>query len=453
MTVDPDRALAHTPDPARAPDPTPTVPAPTRPDVTGPDLAVRPPAVGDELELTVTGVAHGGSCVARHQGQVVFVRHTLPGERVRARITGSGGGGSYLRADAVDVLVAAPGRVDAPCPFSGPGKCGGCDWQHASLPTQRELKAAVVAEQLSRLAGIEWSVAVERVPFPGETPPVVRDDGLGWRTRMRLRTDGGRLGLREHGSHRLVPVDDCPIADVRLGVSHLALRRWRGRTELSLAIDARGHRYAAVDGAMRPGSAHHLVEQAAGRAWRVDGTGFWQVHPGAPAVLIEAVREALAPRPGESALDLYSGVGLFAGVLADDVGPSGTVDAVEGDAGAVANARRNLQGLRTVTIWAGDVEEVLTTPDAVPAHVDVVVLDPPRTGARAAVVDAVASRRPRAIAYVACDPAALARDVATFTGHGYVLTSLRAFDLFPMTHHVECVALLEPADRPAHTPG
>ncbi len=434
--------------------------------------------LGAELELDVTAVAHGGSCVARHEGRVVFVRHTLPGERVRVRVTGSGGGGSYLRADAVEVLTPAPGRVTPPCPAARPGGCGGCDWQHASLATQRELKGAVVAEQLSRLAGLDRVVTVERVPLPGEAASSLpdeiaapatadrldgagrdqvtepdqaeepgRDDGLGWRTRMRLRTDGGRLGLRAHGSHRLVPLEDCPIADVRLGVGHLAARRWPGRTELSLAVDARGHRYAAVDGVPRAGSAHHLLEQAAGRAWRVDGPGFWQVHPGAADVLVAAVRGALRARPGESALDLYSGVGLFAGALADDVGPTGAVAAVESDAGAVANARRNLHGLPMVTLWAGDVAEVLATAGAVAATVDLVVLDPPRTGARAAVVGAIADRAPRAIAYVACDPAALARDVATFAGHGYVLTGLRAFDLFPMTHHVECVALLEPADR------
>jgi len=428
--------------------------------------------LGAELELDVTAVAHGGSCVARHEGRVVFVRHTLPGERVRARVTGSGGGGSYLRADAVEVLTPAPGRVPPPCPVARPGGCGGCDWQHASLPTQRELKAAVVAEQLSRLAGLDRVVTVERVPLPGEPAAPLpgeaaataisdgldgagrgegnqpgRDDGLGWRTRMRLRTDGGRLGLRAHGSHRLVPLDDCPISDVRLGVGHLAARRWPGRTELSLAVDAHGHRWAAVDGVPRAGSAHHLLERAAGRTWRVDGPGFWQVHPGAADLLVEAVRAALRPRPGESALDLYSGVGLFAGALADDVGPTGAVAAVESDAGAVANARRNLHGLATVTLWAGDVAEVLATAGAVAATVDLVVLDPPRTGARAAVVGAVADRAPRAVAYVACDPAALARDVANFADHGYVLTGLRAFDLFPMTHHVECVALLEPVDR------
>jgi tRNA/tmRNA/rRNA uracil-C5-methylase (TrmA/RlmC/RlmD family) len=181
-----------------------------------------------------------------------------------------------------------------------------------------------------------------------------------------------------------------------------------------------------------------LHERAAGRAWQVTGSGFWQVHPGAAGVLVEAVLRGLAPRPGERVLDLYAGVGLFSAALAPAVGPGGHVLAVEGDATAAADAAVNLADLPGVSVLAERVDRALADVD----DVDLVVLDPPRTGARRGVVAAVAAAAPRAVAYVACDPAALARDVAFFAEEGYRLESLRAFDLFPMTHHVECVALL-----------
>ena len=168
------------------------------------------PMEGERLELAVEGVAHGGHCVARHEGRVVFVRHTLPGERVVARITEGTSESKFLRADAVEVLDDSPDRVPAPCPFSGPGMCGGCDWQHVALPAQRALKTQVVREQLQRIAKIDLD---EVAPdFTVEELPG-HPDGLRWRTRLELAVDGGVAGLREHRSHRLVEIDDCVVSD------------------------------------------------------------------------------------------------------------------------------------------------------------------------------------------------------------------------------------------------
>jgi tRNA/tmRNA/rRNA uracil-C5-methylase (TrmA/RlmC/RlmD family) len=187
-----------------------------------------------------------------------------------------------------------------------------------------------------------------------------------------------------------------------------------------------------------------LHEKAAGRMFEVTGSGFWQVHPGAAEALLAAVVEGLDPQPGEAAADLYSGVGLFSATLAERVGPNGRVVAVESDAIAVADAARNLADLPQVEAVVDRVERALRR-GTVGQQCDLVVLDPPRVGAKREVVEAVVALAPRAVAYVACDPGALARDVAIFAEHGYRLTSLRAFDIFPMTHHVECVAVLEPA--------
>ncbi|TYL49568.1 class I SAM-dependent RNA methyltransferase [Nocardioides sp. BGMRC 2183] len=349
--------------------------------------------VGRRYEVEVGPVAHGGHCVARvpdgDASRVVFVRHALPGERVVVELTEGTAGDRFWRGDAVEVLTSSPDRVPAPCPVAGPGGCGGCDFQHVTLVRQRALKADVVREQLRRLAGIDWDVVVEAVP--GDA------DGLRWRTRQRyVDLPDGRRGMRKHRSHEVVPIDDCLI-EAPAGPSYRV----------------RGREFAVADG------------------------GFWQVHPGAPEALVDAVLEALAPQPGESALDLYAGVGLFSRFLLDAVGPTGQVVAVEGDRSASRLSATNCPGLTAI---AGDVGSVLAAEHQ--EQFDVVVLDPPRTGAKRAVVEQVAARRPRAVAYVACDPAALARDVAIFAEHGYRLVSLRAFDLFPMTHHVECVALL-----------
>ncbi|MDQ4051555.1 MAG: TRAM domain-containing protein [Actinomycetota bacterium] len=353
--------------------------------------------VGERFEVEVGAIAHGGHCVARipePDNRVVFVRHALPGERVVVEITDGTEGDRFWRGDAVSVSVASPDRVPAPCRFAGPDLCGGCDFQHVSLARQRELKADVVREQLRRLAGLDVDVVVEAVP--GDV------DGLHWRTRQRyVALPGGRIGMRKHRSHEVVEIDECLL-----------------ESPDPPSYDVRGRQFA------------------------VAAEGFWQVHPGAPEVLVDAVLGALDPRPGETALDLYAGVGIFARFLAERVGESGLVVAVEADRAAAAHARTNLEGQPAAEVEAGPVDAVLSATHDEPF--DLVVLDPPRTGAKRPVVEQVVARSPRAVAYVACDPAALARDVAIFAERGYRLEALRAFDLFPMTHHVECVALLAP---------
>lgn len=390
--------------------------------------------VGERYTVRADRVAHGGFVVARHEGVVVFVRHALPGEQVLVEVTEGRDGDRFLRADAVQVLESSPGRVEPPCPWAGPGRCGGCDFQHVALPAQRALKAAVVAEQLQRLAGLSVDVEVEAVP--GD------HDGLGWRTRMQWSVaPDGTPGLRRHRSHEVMPVDRCLIAHP--GLPDVVGSRWPDASSVESIVSAGGEQLRLVtsrDGASFADGPLALHEEAVGRPWRVTGSGFWQVHPGAADALVPAVLEGLSPQRDERALDLYAGVGLFAAALAAAVGPAGHVLAVESDQVAAADATANLGDLPQVAVLRERVDRVFDG-SAVRAA-DVVVLDPPRTGARRSVVAGVAGLSPRAVAYVACDPAALARDVAFFAEHGYALGSVRAFDLFPMTHHVECVAVL-----------
>ena len=415
-------------------------------------------AVGDEVEVDVTTIAHGGHCIARHEGQVLFVRHAVPGERVLARVTETGAGERFVRADAVAVITASPDRVTPPCPWSGPGRCGGCDLQHVSLPRQRQLKADVVREQFSRLARLDVDVTVE--PVPGD------DGGLDWRTRVEFAIGAdGRAGLRRHRSHEIVAVDHCRIAAPGVDRLRVTGRTWPGTDAVDAVAPSVGDAVAVVvPGGEAPLVRERVVVGAGGeREFTLSARGFWQVHPGAAQTFVDAVLEAAAPRAGERALDLYAGVGLFAAALARAVGPSGQVIAIESDAAACAHARDNLADLPQVAVLAARVDDAFGVPrpsrrgsssqrgsrprkpsrsTLVPASADVVVLDPPRTGAGKGVCAEIAAMAPRAVVYVACDPAALARDTAYFADLGYRLDTLRAFDAFPMTHHVECVALL-----------
>jgi len=394
--------------------------------------------VGEKYDVRADRIAHGGVVVARHEGVVVFVRHTLPGERVVVEITEGQEGERFLRGDAVEVLEPSTDRVERPCPWARPGLCGGCDFQHVALPAQRRLKGAVVAEQLQRLAGLDVEVVVE--PVPGDV------EGLDWRTRVQWAvTRAGVPGLRKHRSHDVVPVDDCRIAHPAL--PPVTGTEWPDATGVEAITSSTGQQLRLVttrDGSTFADGPVLLTEQAAGRSWQVSGSGFWQVHPGAADVLVSAVLDGLDPGPGERAMDLYAGVGLFSAALAERVGRTGHVLAVEADEGAVSDATVNLTDLPQVSLVHDRVDRALSSGSVGVA--DVVVLDPPRTGAKRDVVAAIVAAEPRVVAYVACDPAALARDVAFFAEHGYVLRSLRAFDLFPMTHHVECVALLGRTD-------
>jgi tRNA/tmRNA/rRNA uracil-C5-methylase (TrmA/RlmC/RlmD family) len=394
------------------------------------------------LDLDVGAVAHGGHCVARHEGRVVFVRHALPGERVRAVVT-EDRHGSFCRADTLTVLEASPDRVPAPCVWARPGGCGGCDFQHADPTAQRGLKAAVLAEQLHRLAGVDTPVQVEELP----------GGPLGWRNRVRLAVgEDGSAGLRAHRAHDVIPVADCLLAPT--GVLEPVLRRrWQPGDQVQVELDengvthiSTGHRGAdpeldeLADGQGGGGAGDPVVRSVRGRRWLVPPGAFWQVHPALAGTLCDLVEQWSGAVPGGRAWDLYGGAGVLASVLAGQVGPEGSVTVVESDPAAVSSGQEALGDLPQVAFRTGRVERLLGTL-AEEGRPDVVVADPPRKGLGRAVADRLAEVGPARLVHVACDPAALARDVALLAGHGYRLERLRAFDAFPMTHHLEAVAL------------
>ncbi|MGO9334164.1 MAG: class I SAM-dependent RNA methyltransferase [Acidimicrobiales bacterium] len=412
------------------------------------------------LELETGPIAAGGGCVARaDDGRVVFVRHCLPGERVRAAITAETK--SYLRADALEIVESSPDRVLPPCPCAGPGLCGGCDWQHVALTAQRSLKADLVAEQLRRVASIEQVVQVEEVAGAPE--------GLGWRTRVRFAVDdAGHVGLHKHRSHELQLLDRCLIASAAVETLGVEGREWPEVRDLEVfasdesgecvvSLTTRGRRLAhlpaieaglVVNGRVARGP-ERLGFEVLKRHYEVSAGVFWQVHPGAAQVLGRAVLDGLAAQPGDRVADLYTGAGLFAGLVGDVVGPSGSVLAVERDKWACADAARNTSEQLHVEVLKAGVTPSLVT--ELLGSVGLVVLDPSREGAGRAVMASLATLEPslRRIVYVACDPASFARDLRVLLDASWALHSLKAFDLFPMTEHVELVAVIESPETAA----
>jgi len=391
---------------------------------------------GDLVQVTIEKVAHGGHFIARHDGAVIFVRHAIPGEKCTIQITSTGS--SFNRADVVSVEAPSEFRVQAPCSFAHRNGCGGCDFQHISVAHQRTLKSDVIAEQFSRIAKMDLRVEVEKV---GESTH--------WRTRAIATTDrNGKLGFYKSRSHSIAPVTDCIICVEGMNFNEIASRDLKGDIRVEISASNTGERSIALAPARGEEKARLtegpavLHENVLGRTLEVSQESFWQSHKKAPEVLTQAVLEFAQLKSGEHVLDLYGGVGLFSAAILEAVGPTGHVDLIEGSKVATADAGRNFAAFSNITIATGDVAKLLPRITAA----DVVVLDSPRDGAGKEAVAHIARLAPRAIVYVACDPAALARDTAYLADHSYSLVKVRAFDLFPMTHHIECVALYARAE-------
>ena len=391
---------------------------------------------GDLVQVTIEKVAHGGHFIARHDGAVIFVRHAIPGENCTIQITSTGS--SFNRADVVSVEARSEFRVEAPCSFANRNGCGGCDFQHISVEHQRTLKSDVIAEQFSRIAKMEMRVEVEEV---GESTH--------WRTRAIATTDrNGKLGFYKSRSHSIAPVTDCIICVEGMNFSEIASRDLKGDVRVEISASNSGERAIALaptrgeEKARLTEGPAVLHENVLGKSLEVSQESFWQSHKRAPEVLTQVVLDFAQLKIGEHVLDLYGGVGIFSAAIVDAVGPTGHVDLIEGSKVATADAARNFSDYSNITIATGDVAKLLPRITAA----DVVVLDPPRDGAGKEAVAHIARLAPRAIVYVACDPAALARDTVYLADHSYSLVKVRAFDLFPMTHHIECVALYTRAE-------
>jgi tRNA/tmRNA/rRNA uracil-C5-methylase (TrmA/RlmC/RlmD family) len=409
------------------------------------DAGVTPDADLGPVEMTLDGFANGGSAVGRlPDGRACFVAYGIPGERVVVDVTDVRR--RWARGTVIDVLEPSPDRVPPPCPLFGPGRCGGCTMQHIGVERQAELLGSVIADQVRRIAGLE---------VPGGTVEVLRPhgaDGLGYRNRARFAvTDDGRLAFRRARSHDLIPVADCPLLTAPARAAQEAMAQgWRNVSEVQLQVGSDGSGALAVTATggdpvipstlpahvvprgrrrrvPRDARVHHEV---AGHTFVTGATSFFQASAAAAEVLADRVVQIADVAPGDHVVDCYAGVGMFSVILAAH---GARVTAIESDADACADARRNAQGLPI------DVVRSMVADARAPTGVSVVVLDPPRTGAGADAIAWIVDRSPQRVAYVSCDPATFARDARHLDASGYRLTSLVGVDQFTHTGHVELI--------------
>ncbi|MCD6288867.1 MAG: 23S rRNA (uracil(1939)-C(5))-methyltransferase RlmD [Anaerolineae bacterium] len=414
------------------------------------------------ITLDLTNIAHGGEAFGRYEGKIVFVPYALPGERVRARIVDEHK--RWARAGLLDVLSPSEDRIEPACPYFGPEKCGGCQWQHIRYERQLTLKREIVVDQLRRLG---------HLADPPVLPTRPVGEPFGYRNHVQLAVgDDGQLGYRRAGSHEIVPVDRCLLLHpllgelldaLQLGDEEDAPSEWGGwlrRVTLRAGVttgqrlvvfEARGEEPPALEVTIptscallaRGGKVQPLIgppyveEVVADRVYRVSAGSFFQVNTPGADVLVDLVRRYLEPAPDDTLLDAYCGVGLFGLALLGDVGRLIGVEVSSLACDDFAwNARQ--ESPERVVLYEGPVEDVLSVLDD---RVDLAIVDPPRSGVGQRAIAELARLGPRRIVYVSCDPATLARDVAYLQAVGYRLQEVQPVDLFPQTFHIETVSL------------
>jgi 23S rRNA (uracil1939-C5)-methyltransferase len=415
---------------------------------------------GDEFEVTVGALTYGRAAVARADGKVVFVEDAAPGDVARVRTVRDRG--SYVEAEIVELLQAGAARVEPPCPIVA--TCGGCCWQHVDYAEQLGAKRAAIIDALERIANVPAPPVAAIVPSPNL---------WGYRNRLRLRFDRGRLGFYRARSHALVPIEDCRIADDRVR------RELAGVERLVASLDTRVTRVEIASrellpgvvvainsqGRLRPADGHRVRAFLAapdhdvrgvvmwGRGWsrqwgdpqrrlsgargitvETRGASFGQVNSAANALLVDEVLRTAEPRSDDSVLDLYAGAGNYSLPLA---ARAAHVLAIEADREAVDAGKENAArlGLGNLEFRAERVESYLSRSEIT---ADIVVANPPRDGLGASAALLARKRIPRLI-YVSCNPTTLARDWKEFASQGYALCNVVPFDLFPHTFHVEIV--------------
>ena len=405
----------------------------------------------DTITLQTTAMAHGGAALGRHEGRVIFVPYTLPGETVRAEITEDKG--RYAFARLVEVLEPSDDRIAPPCPYFGPTGCGGCQWQHVDYQTQLRFKAEIVADQLTRIGKIADHLVRPTLP-----------DSSGWAYRNHAQfhpAPEGGLGFQTAASNDVVAVDKCLILHPLLsdlyaaldldfeGLLRLSLRAGTETDDQMLIFEMADDLPPSLETDLPISCVlllsdgvhvnlignNYITETVADRTYRISAPSFFQVNTPQAAQLVRLVTDYLDLRGDETVLDAYCGVGLFTAQLAER---AGLVVGVELAPTAVADLLENTADLDNVEVIEGPVEAVLPELDV---PLDAAVVDPPRAGVDRFALDALVERRPARLVYVSCDPATLARDAKRLTRANYRLVEVQPVDMFPQTHHIESVAL------------
>ena len=395
--------------------------------------------LGQVLTLKLESWGRLGEAVGYHHGREVFVLGGIPGERVEAEVLRVRRG--YASAQVVQVLTPSDNRIEPPCEYYG--ACTGCQWQHLSYAAQLEAKHDKVTSALRRVGGFDDPEVRPVLPSPGT---------FGYRNHARMTVGpDGALGFVHRETHRFVRIDGCGLMHPGVnGILSQLQDKCRETTQLSIRAGEQTGDYLVQPRLSNPeieiatGQTHYVesVESVDDRRFRVASPSFFQVNNRQAANLVHLVRDALELTGSEVVLDAYTGVGAFAILLSPHVR---RVVAVEESSAAVADARDNAAGLENVEFLLGKTEDVLESIDPPP---DVVILDPPRAGCQVGALRSLVRLAPRRVVYVSCDPETLARDLKLLCGGGdapYLIDQVQPLDMFPQTHHVECVAVLERA--------
>ena len=381
-----------------------------------------------DLEVEVERILPGGMGLAHAGGKTVFVSLAAPGDRVRVRIDRQQG--ELLFASIVEIITPSPERVEPPCPYFG--RCGGCDFQQLTYEAQLAAKAGIIRDCLHRIARLENIPEIVVTPSPNN-----------WRYRMRatwqIDQELRAIGYYERGSRRVCDVADCAVLKPELQetLERVRATEWHEfPRDLKHLDGVVGENGVSLSPSFAEFQTNELTLTVRGEVYQYNANAFFQINP---ALLGSLVENAIGDASGGTVLDLYCGVGLFTLPLARQFQK---VTGVEANATATRFARRNLQlaGLRNANVITATVTDWFRSSSIGP--VDFVLLDPPRAGAESAVIKGILNLQPRAISYVSCDPATLARDLRKLIGGGYVIESIAGFDLFPQTHHVETVVRL-----------
>jgi tRNA/tmRNA/rRNA uracil-C5-methylase (TrmA/RlmC/RlmD family) len=381
-----------------------------------------------DLEVEVERILPGGMGLAHAGGKTVFVSLAAPGDRVRVRIDRQQG--ELLFASIVQIITPSPERVEPPCPYFG--RCGGCDFQQLTYEAQLAAKAGIIRDCLHRIARLENIPEIVVTASPNN-----------WRYRMRatwqIDQELRAIGYYERGSRRVCDVADCAVLKPELQetLERVRATEWHEfPRDLKHLDGVVGENGVSVSPSFAEFQTNELTLTVRGEVYQYNANAFFQINP---SLLGSLVENAIGDASGGTVLDLYCGVGLFTLPLARQFQK---VIGVEANATATRFTRRNLQlaGLRNADVITATVTDWFRSASIGP--VDFVLLDPPRAGAESAVIEGILNLQPRAISYVSCDPATLARDLRKLIGGGYVIESIAGFDLFPQTHHVETVVRL-----------
>jgi len=388
-------------------------------------------SIGQEIELYLASWGRLGEAMACHEGQDIFVLGGIPGESVLAEVVRIRR--KYVAARVVKVLSPSPDRVEPPCQYYG--QCTGCQWQHLNYHAQLTNKREKVVDALKRVGSLQCIKVLDTLPSPAE---------YGYRNHARFTVGrGGDLGFVNRETRRFVRIDRCML--MHEGINHildklqdrcgettqLAVRAGRDTGDFLVQPPLKNTEVAV------PTGQKHYQESVDNREFRVASPSFFQVNIDQTSRLIKVVREAVSLSGKEVLLDAYTGVGTFAVLLAPFVKQ---VYAIEESSAAVADARENATGIDNVQFLLGKTEEILAD---LPQAPDVVILDPPRAGCQTSALEKLLSLRPPRLVYVSCDPETLARDLKVLCAEDYSVDHIQPLDMFPQTHHVECVAVLQ----------